>query len=321
MDISIIIVSWNTCNILRDCLNSIYAETDGTHFEVIIIDNASSDASVDMIRSEFPKVHLIANETNRGFAAANNQGIQAAKGKYILLLNSDTIILDSAITKATSFADNNPEAAVIGCKVLNPDRTLQPTCFMFPSICNMILSSSYLYKIFPKNRFLGRERMSWWKRDDSREVDVVTGCFMLVRHEAIEKVGLMDEQFFMYAEETDWCYRFKKAGWKILFTPDANIIHFGGQSSKKILEEMALQLRGSILQFMKKHRFRIEYKLACILIWLFFILRIPFWVAMFVIGGKNREYSRQRMRIYMKAAKKILTEGGESLCRESEKYK
>jgi GT2 family glycosyltransferase len=169
------------------------------------------------------------NHDNRGFAAANNQAIALAKGRYILLLNSDTIVLDRAIKKTVAYADNHRDTAVIGCRVLNPNDTLQNSCFMFPSNLNWFLFSTY--RLFPRSRFFGREQMTWWSRNDSRDVDVVTGCFMLVRKEAIDQVGLMDERFFMYAEETDWCYRFKARAWKNRFTPDAEIIHIGGASA------------------------------------------------------------------------------------------
>jgi len=313
-DVSIIIVSWNTRDILRKCLASVYAETKDISFEVVIVDNASTDGSPEMVKSEFSKVILVENSENRGFAAANNQGINIARGRYVLLLNSDTIVLDDAISKTVSFADICSEAAVLGCRVLNPDRSLQPTCFMFPSTLNMLLSSSYLYKLFPRSKFFGRERMTWWHRDNVKEVDVVTGCFMIVRREAIEQVGVMDEQFFMYGEETDWCYRFKQAGWKVMFTPCAEIIHLGGQSSKKIATEMALQLRGSILQFINEHRPRWEYVLACLLVWLFCAVRIPFWFVCFLFSRQDRKYNWGRMKIYAIGAWRIITAGGKALC-------
>jgi GT2 family glycosyltransferase len=277
MDTSVIIVNWNTREILRNCLASIYAQTKGISFEVIVIDNASTDGSAEMVRAEFSEIILLQNDKNRGFAAANNQGVAIAQGRYVLLLNSDTIILDDAISRSIRFADLQPRAAVVGCRVLNSDETLQPTCFMFPSLLNMLLSSTYLYKLFPRSRFFGRERMTWWDRNDVREVDVVTGCFMLVRQEAIEHVGMMDERFFMYGEETDWCYRFKQAGWKVMFTPAGQIMHLGGQSSKKIKPEMAMQLRASILLFFKKHSSRISYRFACLLAAVFFLIRLPWW--------------------------------------------
>ncbi len=218
-EISIIIVNWNTRDVLCDCLRTLYQQAGGIDFEVIVVDNASTDSSAEMVKVRFPNVILIENHENRGFAAANNQGMAIARGRYVLLLNSDTVVPDDTMPKMVAFAYNHPEAAVVGCRVLNPDGTLQPTCFMFPSLLNMVLSSTYLYKLFPGSKFFGRERMTWWDRNDAREVDVVTGCFMLVRREAIEQIGLLDEYFFMYGEETDWCYRFKQAGWKVIFTP------------------------------------------------------------------------------------------------------
>lgn len=314
VDISIIIVSWNTRDILYDCIKSISSQTWDIDYETIAVDNASTDSSANMIKKNFPSAILIENSENRGFAAANNQGIAIAKGRYVLLLNSDTVVLDSAISKIVFFADAHPETAVVGCRVLNPDRSLQLTCFMFPSLLNMVLSSSYLYKFFPGSKFFGRERMTWWDRNDIREVDVVTGCFMLVRREAIRQVGMMDEQFFMYGEETDWCYRFKESGWKVMFTPCAEIIHLGGQSSKKIATEMSLQLRGSILQFINKHRPRWEYVLACLLVWLFCAVRIPFWFVCFLFSWQDRKYNWGRMKIYAIGAWRIITAGGKALC-------
>ena len=219
-----------------------------------------------MVKHDFPQVKLMQNRENRGFAAANNQAIATARGRYVLLLNSDTVVLDKAIEKTLAFADAHPEAGAIGCRVLNPNGTVQTTCFMFPSLLNMLLSSTYLYKLFPKNRFFGREQMTWWDRNDVRQVDVVSGCYMLVRREAIEQIGPMDEEYFVYGEETDWCYRLKKNKWKLLFTPAARIIHLGGQSTAQRRAEMILQLRGSILLFIKKHRSALTHLLTLSLI-------------------------------------------------------
>jgi GT2 family glycosyltransferase len=314
LDVSIIVVNWNTCDFLRACLKSVYQQAIGVTFEVIVVDNASADGSAAMVESEFPQVKLIQNDTNKGFAAANNEGITIAKGKYVLLLNSDTVILNNAIDKTISFADAHPKAGVVGCRVLNPDRTLQLTCFMFPSVLNMLLSATYLYKVFPRNRFFGRERITWWNRDDEKEVDVVTGCFMFIRRQAIEQVGVMDERFFVYGEETDWCYRSKRAGWKVLFTPEPQIIHFGGQSSKQIAPKMALQLRGSILQFMHKHHSWLEYKLACFLVWLFFVMRIPAWFIKWLVSRKNRAYCWSRLKTYIVGTWRLPTRGAQALC-------
>ena len=306
IDLSIIIVSWNTKNILSSCLKSIYEQTNDIQFEIITIDNASNDDSVNMIKSQFPKVILIENSENMGFAAANNQGMTIAKGRYVLLLNSDTIILDHALSKIVYFADKFTKADVVGCRVLNADKTLQPTCFMFPSLLNMFLATTYLYKIFPRSRFFGREYMTWWDRNDMREVDVVTGCFMFVRREAIEQVGMMDEQFFMYAEEADWCFRFKQMGWRVVFAPVAEIVHLRGQSTSQKSSEMLVRLRLSILKFIRKHYHSLTYVIACLLTMLFFAVRIPIWFLINLFSLDDRKQSTLRIRAYMDGIRRII---------------
>jgi len=298
VDISIVIVNWNTQQITCDCLRSVYEQTSGLEYEVIVVDNHSSDGSVEAIGRGFPQVKLVVNTRNRGFAAANNQGIGVARGRYVLLLNSDTLILDQAIPKTVRFADQHPEAAVVGCRILNEDRTLQRTCFQFPSLLNMVLSSTYLYKLFPRNGFFGREEMTWWDHADIREVEVIKGCFMVVRKDAVARVGALDESYFMYCEETDWCYRFQKAGWKCLFFPDAQSIHLDGQSTRRIRPAMELQKKASILQFMRKHRGPIQYAIACVLTSLFLSLRAPH---RFVLCGENAN-ERALGKAYLKGA-------------------
>jgi len=306
MDLSIVIVNWNTRDILRDCLKSVFEQTEGITFEVIVVDNASVDGSAAMVKGDFPKVTLVENGDNRGFSAANNQGMRVAKGRYLLLLNSDTVVLDNAIAKAVQFADRHKDSAVVGCRVLNADRTLQPTCFMFPSVLNLALSATYLYKMFPLSRFLGRERMTWWGRDDIREVEVVTGCFMLVRKGAIEQVGVMDERFFMYAEETDWCWRFREAGWRNVFFPGAEIIHLGGQSTRQVKPQMVLQLRAGILQFMRKHGGFTRYCIACVLVSVWFGARILPWTLIAVLCTVQRKKACLMVRTYASGAGKSL---------------
>jgi len=311
--VSIVVVSWNTRDILRDCLKSIDESAGPIRCEIIVVDNASADNSVEMVRREFPHVRLIANAENRGFAAANNQGMAVAQGRYVLLLNSDTVVLDGAIARTVAFAEAHPEAAVVGCRVLNADRTLQPTCFMFPSVLNMLLSSTHLYKLRPRSRFFGRERMTWWERDDVRQVEVVDGCYMFVRRDAIEQVGLLDETFFMYGEETDWCYRFRQGGWKNLFCPEAQIIHLGGQSSKLVKTEMVYQLRAGILQFVKKHHGPVRYRAACLLVSLWFTTRVPFWLFRFLCGVGGRWESLAMAGVYLMGSLRAMV-GYRALC-------
>ena len=312
MDVSVIIVNWNTESLLRDCLGSVFDTTGGIPFEVIVIDNASSDGSVAMVEREFPQVKLVKNSDNKGFAAANNQGMALAGGRYVLLLNSDTVVLGDVIGATVRFADAHPDTGVVGCRVLNADRSLQPTCFMYPSLLNMLLSSTYLYKCFPQSRFFGRERMTWWDRTDTRDVDVVTGCYMLVRRETIDQVGRMDECFHMYGEETDWCCRFKEAGWRVVFAPVGQIIHYGGASSRQKPAAMTLQLRGSILLFLRKHRGVLSYVTGRLLVSLYFSLRIPYWLLKAMCSAPDRRAHWAVVRTYFVGACKSLL--GYNLC-------
>jgi GT2 family glycosyltransferase len=298
MDVSIVIVAWNVRELLHNCLKSVYDETKGVDFEVIYVDNASRDGSVEMVRKKFQEVKIVQNEKNEGFIKANNQAIEIADGRYVLLLNSDTVVLDNAIAKTVKFADAHPETAVVGCKVLNADGTLQRNCFMYPSVLNMFLSATYLYKIFPGSRFFGRQEMTWWNFNDVREVETVCGCFSLVRKEAIKQVGLMDYTYFVYGDDTDWCYRFKKHGWKIMFTPDPEIIHFRGQTTKQMTREFRLQLSGSNLIFMKLHRNRLSFPVACFLTALFLFLRVPYWLSKGVLRRQERKTSMQTAKTY-----------------------
>ncbi len=299
MDVSIIIVAWNVRDLLYDCLKSVYNETKEIEFEVIYVDNASEDGSVEMARKEFSEVRIIENEDNEGFIKANNQGIEIATGRYVLLLNSDTIVLDNAIAKTVKFADEHPNAAVAGCKILSFDRTLRRDCFLYPSALNMFLSATYLNKIFPKSRFFGREGMTWWDFDEVREVETVCGCCALVRRAAIEQVGVMDPTYFVYGDDPAWCYRFKKAGWKGMFTPDAEIIHLGGQNTKKAADRFLLQLHGSKLIFVRKHRGKLSFLLACLATACFFFLRIPYWTVAGLISRKDGRSRFERAKIYL----------------------
>lgn len=299
LDVSIIIVAWNVRQLLHDCLKSVYEQTEGVDFEVIYVDNASEDGSVQMVKKEFPKVRIIENRENNGFIKANNQGIEISEARYVLLLNSDTIVLDNAIAKMVRFADANTNAAVVGCRVLNPDMTLQRSCFMYPSVLNFFLFATYLYKIFPKSRFFGREHMTWWDFNDVREVETVCGCSSLVRKEAIKQVGLMNETYFVYGDDPDWCYRFNKAGFKNMFMPDARIIHYGGQTTQQMARTFRLQLHGSQLIFMKLYRNKLTFPLACILVAMFFFLRVPYWFAKAILNKNERKKSMQTAGTYL----------------------
>jgi len=233
MDLSIVIVNWNTREMLRACLASIGPDTDAPHAEVIVIDNASGDGSADMVESDFPGVRLIRNPENRGFAAATNQGLRIAYGRYMLLLNSDTLVHGDVLERSVAYMDTHPQVGMMGCKVLNEDGTTQLTCSQFPSFANLALQTLGANRL-DGPRWLGRYQMLHWARDDEREVEVISGCYLLARRETVEQIGLLDEAFFLYGEETDWCRRCSEAGWRLVFAPVGTITHFGSGSSRKL---------------------------------------------------------------------------------------
>lgn len=279
MDVTVIIVNWNTRGLLFNCLKSLKENAGDVDYEVIVVDNNSSDGSPDMVRKEYPEVQLIVNDENIGFAAANNKAIPIAEGRYVLLLNSDTIITDKVVEKTVAYADENIEAAAVGCQIRRDPETVQMTCFRFPSVLNVFLTAFGFSRTFKNNRVLGREWMLWWKRDSERQVDVVSGMYMLVRKKAIEDVGLMDDSFFFYYEETDWCYRFRQAGWKALFYPHASIIHVGGggRSSSKAMIKMYVQEQKSLLIYLGKHHGTFSVWLAKVFLITGFIIRCGMW--------------------------------------------
>lgn len=278
-DVSIIIVNWNTRDILRDCLTSVYSQTRNITYEVIVIDNASSDGSAEMIKGEFPQVVLIENSENKGFGAANNQGMRIAAGRFFLLLNSDTLILEGAIQKTIHYAGVHPEAGVIGCRVVWPDGTLQSTCFRFANLPFILLSSLMFFRMAKPFHIplLHPERYPNLNYEEEHDVDVVAGCFFLVRQEVIQAVGMFDEDFFMYGEEAEWSFRITKAGWKVRYFPGASIVHLYGASSFQIEDDTRINKQKGTLLFLEKTRGRLYAWLANFVMTFGVLLRMPFW--------------------------------------------
>lgn len=238
--VSIIVVSWNTKQLLRNCLKSL----KGMAVEIIVVDNGSTDGSPMMVVKEFPQVKLIKSKKNLGFGAANNQGMKVATGDYLLLLNSDTFIKDQAPLKMAAFLAKNPQAGVVGCCLLNSDGSLQPSAGPFP---NLKVS---LAMLFLEHWFKNLTRASFAK---TIEVDWVMGAALMIRQEVLEKAGWMDEGVFMYMDEVEWCYRIKKAGLKVFFYPEAEIIHLFGGSSKTGRQDPILNIYRGLIYFYQKH--------------------------------------------------------------------
>ena len=230
--VSIIIVNWNTRDITRACLRSI-AEHAGTDYEVIVVDNASSDGSAEMIRAEFPAARLLANATNVGFGRANNQAMRVARGQFFFLLNSDTVLIDDAVQRLVNLMAADNSVGIAGCKLLFEDRSLQASCSRFPAIRVALLEELMLYKLLPR-RLQGELLLGgYWAHDHARDVDAVWGAAMLVRREVFEQTGGFDESIFMYGEDLEWCRRVRDHGWRVTFTPEVAIVHLNHKSSEQ----------------------------------------------------------------------------------------
>ncbi|MFC1693724.1 glycosyltransferase [Candidatus Latescibacterota bacterium] len=235
MDLSVVIVSYNVSSFLEQNLTTLTEAIRDLDVEVFVVDNASHDDSAAMVKRKYPWVNLIENDTNLGFARANNQALVRAKGSYVLLLNPDTVLRTDTLTTMVDFLDNHSEAGAAGCKVINPDGSLQLACrrgFPTPDVAFYKLTG--LSGLFPKSKTFGAYNLTYLDPDAIAEVDAVSGSFMMLRKEALDQVGLLDESFFMYGEDLDICYRIKQAGWKIYYVHDTEIIHFKGESTKTV---------------------------------------------------------------------------------------
>ena len=256
MDLSIVIVSWNVRKLLKKCLESIFKNQGDLKLAVIVVDNASSDGTTEMVKNEFPQVALIANQTNLGFAAANNEGIKESQGDYILILNPDTEILKDTLPKTLAFARNLPRPGIVGVRHLNPDLTLQPSVRRFPTFWPLFLTASKLTKIFPQLPALNYYLAKDFAYEKKQIVDQVAGSFMLLARPLLEQIGLFDENFFLWFEEVDLCRRAKTAGWPVWYLAETAIIHHGGQSFGQQLtlkkQKMFFQ---SAWRYLKKHNF------------------------------------------------------------------
>lgn len=249
MDLSVVVVSFNTRELLRQCLRSIYAQPPAGGLEVWVVDNGSTDGSAAMVRAEFPAVHLVESPRNLGFAAANNLALPRCQGQYILLLNPDTALEEGALDALLSFMAAHPDAGAVGPRLVNPDGTPQPSGFRFPTLAMLFLDFFPLHPRLANSRLNGR----YPHRQSPFLIDHPLGACLLVRREVVQKVGLLDEGYFMYCEEVDWCMRIKRAGWKIYCVPQARVVHYGAQSTRQLPAAMFVALHRSRLRLLDKH--------------------------------------------------------------------
>ena len=254
MKISVIIVSYNVKEFLQQSILSLKNSLNGLDHEIIVVDNNSVDGSSEIVKYKFPEIILIENEDNRGFAAACNQGLKVSSGEYLLLLNPDTMIQEDTISTMINFFEEVPNAGAAGCKILNADGSLQLACRRsFPSPRVALPKLLGLSKLFPKIKLFGKYNLTYEDPDNLIEVDAVSGSFLMFSREVYEKIKGLDETFFMYGEDLDYCYRIKEAGWKIYYVPDTKIIHYKGESAKLASFDNFITFYKAMDVFVKKH--------------------------------------------------------------------
>lgn len=253
MDFSFVIVSWNAKDYLRECLDSITAESSGLAIEVVVVDNASSDGSPELVHDEYPWVVLVRNDANVGFARANNQGIALSSGTYLCLVNSDVVLHPGCLTAMKAFLDARPDIGLAGPRVHNRDGSLQPSCRMAPTLRSVFFRALALDTLFPRSATFGAHFMTHWDHDDVRAVDILSGCCWFARRRAVEDVGGLDETFFMYGEDMEWSLRFRRGGWAVVFNPAATITHYGGASSARQPTRFFVEMQRADLQYWRMH--------------------------------------------------------------------
>jgi GT2 family glycosyltransferase len=253
MDISVVIVAWNAKNYLELCLESLAAAPPRRSLEVLVVDNASTDATVEMIETRFPWVKLIKSAANLGFAKGNNVAIRQCQGRYIALVNPDVQVLPGCLDALADFLDQNPKVGNVGPRVFNPDMTPQSTCRRFPTLWNNFCDATGLATKFMKSRFFAGEHMFYFPHDRTLAVDVLVGCFSMIRREAFDTVGLLDENLFMYGDDVDWCRRAWKVGWEVVFFPGARAIHDRGKTTAPYPVRFAVAQQKSVLYYWSKY--------------------------------------------------------------------
>ena len=266
MDISIIVVNWNTRELLRKCLDSVETTVRSLSHEIIVVDNASTDGSAAMLRERFPRVRLIENLENRGFGTANNQALRVMTGRYALLLNSDAVLTENAVSELFACMENHPEAAMACGQLLNADGSRQNSIAAFPSLLTLMTNTPLLEYLFPR-RFPSKR----YNHSGPVEVDSGIGACLMVRMAAMDAVGLFDERYHFFFEETDWAYQMRRAGWKVLHVPTAFIYHFQGQSIGRNVRSR-IEFYRSRYQFFRKWRSRPCYIAVCVVILLRLVL-------------------------------------------------
>lgn len=294
--LSIIVVTWNGKNYALECLKSLLAQLDGLSAEVIVVDNGSTDGTPAAVRRHYPTVTLIENDTNLGFARANNIGIAASRGKFVCLVNSDVVVPSGCLETMVEFMESHPDIGILGPKMLGPDGGVGASVMRLPTVWNTFCCALGFHTILPRSASFGGFTMDGYPYDSVDEVEVLTGWFWMIPRKALEVVGGLDEQFFMYGEDIDWCHRFRRAGWRVVFYPGAAALHYGAASSAEAPTRFYVEMRRANLQYFRKHHGLpgvLGYRLA---IWLHELVRIAGYGLLYCCRRRRRSEAAFKVR-------------------------
>jgi GT2 family glycosyltransferase len=309
LTVSVVIVSWNARDYLVQCLDSLSSEACRYPMEIVVVDNASSDGSAEVVEQRFSHVRLIRNSSNLGFAKANNIGISNCNGQYVCLVNSDVKVMPNCITRLVEYCEQHPTAGMVGPRIIGGDGKLQRSCRGFPSVWNMFCRALALDAIFPKSSWFTGFLLYHWPQDTLRPVDMLTGCFWLVRRQALDQVDGLDERFFMYGEDMDWSKRFWLKGWQLVFVPSAEAIHYGGASSSNAPVRFYIERHRADLQYWRKHHFQLAVVCFFLICCLHLVLRSIGYSLAFVVKPGERATCRSKVRRSVACLKWLLFDG------------
>ncbi len=299
-DLSIVIVSWNTKKYLEEVLTSLHGIDGNLSAEIIVVDNASTDGSPEMVRALFPDVVLIESGANLGFAGGNNIGIKAANGKYVCLINSDVNVPPDCLPKMHRFMEQNPTIGLLGPGMLYTDGNVHRSGMRFPTLWNLFLRALFLDSIFKGSRVFGGYLMKDFQFDRTKDMEVLNGWFWMARREALTQAGLLDERFFMYAEDVDWCKQFHLAGWRVVFYPEAKALHYGGASAANAPSRFNVEMQRANLKYWKKYHGRISLFFYLLIGCLSYAIRAAGWGVVYLTKRSSRYRAEIEVQQYLK---------------------